>query len=66
LVKLIYKNAREKPNYQILDKAFMEIKDQYLSAQKAQKLLDWKPAYSLNKGLNKTINWYKDYFLAIS
>jgi len=66
LVKLIYKSAGEKPNYQILDKAFMEIKDQYLSAQKAQKLLDWKPAYSLKKGLNKTINWYKNYFLAIS
>jgi CDP-glucose 4,6-dehydratase len=36
-----------------------EIRSQYLSAAKAQRLLRWKPTYSLEQGLRETIEWYR-------
>lgn len=38
-----------------------EIKSQYVSFAKAKKLLKWKPTFSLNHGLSRTFEWYKDY-----
>ena len=46
----------------ILNQAKNEIKHQYLSAEKARRLLDWKPQYSLEEGLREAIQWY-DKFL---
>ncbi|KPN12595.1 sugar dehydratase [Bacillus australimaris] len=46
----------------ILNQGTHEIKHQYLSAEKARKLLDWKPDYSIDEGLEKTIEWYRDFF----
>ena len=40
-----------------------EIHHQYLSAQKARELLNWHPLFTLDSGLRKTIDWYKDFFL---
>lgn len=37
-----------------------EIKTQYVSWHKARKLLKWSPRVSLEKGLTKTIAWYKE------
>ena len=45
----------------ILNQAKNEIKHQYLSAQKACDLLQWAPCYSLEQGLQETINWYKGF-----
>ena len=42
-----------------------EILDQYLSAAKARECLNWQPVYSLDEGLQRTIEWYKDYFAAL-
>jgi CDP-glucose 4,6-dehydratase len=39
-----------------------EIKSQYVSCRKANKLLGWEPKVSLDDGLAKTIKWYKHYF----
>lgn len=39
-----------------------EIKDQYLSIDKARRVLGWKPRYGLDAGLKRTIGWYADYF----
>ncbi len=46
----------------ILDQAKDEIKDQYLDAGKATRLLKWNPRYSLEEGLKATINWYRSFF----
>ncbi|MDQ3180749.1 MAG: GDP-mannose 4,6-dehydratase [Acidobacteriota bacterium] len=46
----------------ILNQANNEILHQYLSAEKAQKMLGWSPLFSLEEGLEKTIAWYKDFF----
>jgi len=46
----------------ILNQAKNEIKHQYLSAAKARKLLNWHPQYDLERGLQETIAWYRDFF----
>ena len=39
-----------------------EIRHQYLSAEKARRELGWKPMFTLDEGLRKTIEWYEDFF----
>lgn len=39
-----------------------EIHKQFLSAQKAKELLNWKANYSLDKGLQETMKWYNSFF----
>lgn len=39
----------------ILDEVTNEIEHQYLSAKKAKKMLDWKPRYTLEAGLKRTM-----------
>jgi CDP-glucose 4,6-dehydratase len=46
----------------ILNQAKNEIKHQYLSAEKARRLLHWKPQYSLEEGLREAIQWYDKFF----
>lgn len=46
----------------ILKQTSNEIPSQYLSAMKAKKQLGWKPLYSLEEGLKKTIDWYESFF----
>jgi len=41
-----------------------EIPQQFLSAEKARRLLNWKPRHSMDEGLRKTIAWYQDFFNA--
>jgi CDP-glucose 4,6-dehydratase len=60
LVRRIYQLADKKPKYKILNQAKYEIRNQYLSSQKAKKILGWKPRYTLEEGLKETIAWYRD------
>lgn len=46
---------------EVLNVASNEIQDQYLSSEKARRLLGWSPAHTLETGLSKTIEWYRDY-----
>jgi CDP-glucose 4,6-dehydratase len=39
-----------------------EIYHQYLSAEKARKVLQWHPLFTLDEGLALTIAWYQKYF----
>jgi CDP-glucose 4,6-dehydratase len=39
-----------------------EIRSQYLSSEKAYRVLNWRAKYSLEKGLNETISWYREFF----
>ena len=47
----------------ILDEATNEIKHQYLSAKKAREMLGWKPIYTLEGGLERTIRWYRKFLV---
>ena len=55
-------SERKDVKIDILDIAKAEIKDQYLSSEKARKILKWEPKYNLEEGLKETFNWYKEYF----
>ena len=46
----------------IQNTACSEIREQYISAQKARNILDWTPKYTMEKGLTETIDWYTDFF----
>lgn len=63
IVKAIQKLMnREELEPVITRTAHGEIKSQYLDAGKAQRILGWRPRYSLDEGLTETIAWYQDYF----
>ena len=46
----------------ILDESRHEIPRQYLDIRKAGRVLGWRPAYSLDEGLDLTIPWYREVF----
>ncbi len=43
----------------ILSEAHNEIRDQYLDATRARKLLGWSPRVALDRGLERTVGWYR-------
>jgi CDP-glucose 4,6-dehydratase len=49
---------------EIKNEATNEIRHQYLSANKAREGLGWKPLFTLDDGLHKTIEWYREFFAA--
>lgn len=48
---------------EIRNEASNEIRHQYLSADKAHRLLDWKPSFNIDEGLKLTIDWYKEFLI---
>ncbi|MCR4411779.1 MAG: GDP-mannose 4,6-dehydratase [Thermoguttaceae bacterium] len=45
----------------VRDEANHEIRHQYLSAAKARDLLGWSPQFDLDRGLERTIAWYREH-----
>lgn len=45
----------------IRNEARYEIRHQYLSAEKARKVLDWRPLFTIEDGLRHTIDWYRTF-----
>jgi CDP-glucose 4,6-dehydratase len=41
-----------------------EIREQYLTAEKAHRVLGWQPKFTLEQGLAETIEWYRGYLEA--
>lgn len=62
LVETILKKMNSNLKPKVLNQGSNEIKHQYLSAEKARKLLNWTPAYTIDEGLEKTIGWYTEFF----
>lgn len=46
---------------EVRNEASHEIRHQYLSAKKARAQLSWSPIYTLDSGLEATIDWYRRY-----
>jgi len=57
LIKLMDSNLEP----EIRNEVTNEIRHQYLSATKARTLLGWHPIFTLDQGLVKTIQWYRDF-----
>lgn len=62
IIRLTGKEGQLEPHILLQTKIQNEIDEQYLAADKANKLLDWKPETNLDEGLKKTIEWYKEKF----
>jgi CDP-glucose 4,6-dehydratase len=45
----------------ILDEVQHEIRDEYLSPQKAYEMLGWQPEETMASGLSRTMDWYREY-----
>jgi CDP-glucose 4,6-dehydratase len=43
----------------VRDEVTNEIRRQYLSAEKARRVLQWRPLFSMDEGLRRTIDWYR-------
>lgn len=44
----------------VLNEATNEIREQYVSNDKAREILHWAPRFSLDAGLARTIEWYRE------
>ena len=58
IINLMGKKIKPK----ILGNAKNEIDKQYLSIEKAKRVLKWQPKYSIEQGLRETIAWYRQFF----
>ena len=61
LVEQILKLMGSNLKPEILNQASNEIHHQYLSAAKAREMLHWNPLFTLDEGLQQTINWYREF-----
>ncbi len=52
--------GREDLKPEIRNEASNEIPEQWLSSEKAKKMLDWKAKFSIKEGLAETVEWYKE------
>lgn len=62
MLSLIEKTIGKKVKMKILNEAKYEIREQYLSAEKARKYLNWQPKHTLKQGMNETVRWYSRFF----
>ncbi|MGP8247450.1 MAG: NAD-dependent epimerase/dehydratase family protein [Bryobacteraceae bacterium] len=61
LVKRIVSAMRADVEPEVLDEARCEIPSQSLSATRARTLLGWRPLFTLEEGLERTISWYREF-----
>ncbi|MFH0797804.1 MAG: GDP-mannose 4,6-dehydratase [Candidatus Woesearchaeota archaeon] len=62
IVKMVLKVMDSKLEPVVLNQVNGEIKHQYLSSEKAYKVLDWKPKYTIEEGMRETVKWYNWFF----
>jgi len=62
IVERILKEMKSVSRPEIRNEATNEIRHQCLSAEKARRILNWHPLFSLDEGLRKTIEWYRKFF----
>lgn len=60
LARMILKLMGSDLEPDVRNEATNEIRCQYLSAEKARRVLGWKPEFQLEDGLSRTIGWYRD------
>jgi CDP-glucose 4,6-dehydratase len=55
--------GRKDTEPQILNAASSEIKDQFLDSTKAHNVLAWRASVTLEDGLKKSFDWYRNFFV---
>ena len=60
LVNLILQKMGSDLAPEIQNQVSNEIRHQYLSAERARRILNWSPQFTLDQGLDHTIAWYRE------
>jgi CDP-glucose 4,6-dehydratase len=66
IIHLSGKDGEIEPNVLLKSKIFGEIDEQYLGCEKVTKLLNYVPKVSLDEGLKRSIDWYRQNLSALS
>lgn len=61
LVRIILLQLASPLEPDVRGETLREIRNQYLSAEKARRMLGWRPLFSLDEGLRRTIAWYREH-----
>lgn len=61
LVDAILRKMKSPLRPEILNQANREIRHQYLSAERARNVLNWRPQFTLDSGLDRTLAWYREF-----
>jgi CDP-glucose 4,6-dehydratase len=61
MVDLILKKMKSSLRPEVLNQASNEIRHQFLSAERARTTLAWKPQFTLESGLDRTLAWYREF-----
>jgi CDP-glucose 4,6-dehydratase len=64
IVEMILKKMNSSLRPEVLNQASNEIRHQYLSAERARSVLNWKPQFTLESGLDRTLAWYREFLSA--
>lgn len=64
MVSLLLKLTRSPLQPDIRNEPTKEILSQHLSAEKARQTLGWEPLFTLEEGLERTLDWYRKVFAA--
>lgn len=61
LVEILLEKLESSLTPDVRNEASHEIRHQYLSAERARKMLGWRPLFTLDEGLTRTIEWYREF-----
>jgi len=61
LVDTILRKMKSSLRPEVLNQASNEIRHQYLSAERARTVLNWRPQFTLDSGLDRTLAWYREF-----
>lgn len=61
MVNLILRKMESSLRPEILNQASNEIRHQFLSAERARTVLNWRPQFTLDTGLERTLAWYREF-----
>jgi CDP-glucose 4,6-dehydratase len=61
MVNLILRKMKSPLRPEVLNQASNEIRHQFLSAERARTTLNWRPQFTLESGLDRTLAWYREF-----
>jgi CDP-glucose 4,6-dehydratase len=61
LVDMILGKMKSSLRPEVLNQASNEIRHQFLSAERARTILNWRPEFTLDSGLDRALAWYREF-----
>ncbi len=64
MVELILRKMQCTLRPEVLNQPSNEIRHQFLSAERARIVLNWRPRFTLESGPDRTLAWYREFLAA--